>query len=195
MGLNKIPSFQEVKNWANSNFNYFDSGDARNAVDNSNVSVANADNADQLGGQLPRKYISQISYGYINRTSAYIGHSGDGATITSTTVGVAKTPSIYIDIRGEWVASNTNSGEYPGIGLRAVDASNGAVIRDVGRIKSSSGGTEQVDDSLFASVDDFSGLENTEVRVEIYDFQGGNQTGDDTNRLRVIAVASGVENA
>lgn len=55
MVLNRIPTFQDVKDWANQEFNYFDSDDARTAVDNSNVSVGNAD---KLGGQWPSYYES-----------------------------------------------------------------------------------------------------------------------------------------
>ena len=69
MGLNKIPSFQEVKDWANNTFLFdheydpeadthsrYGDNEARSAVDNSNVSVGYADNAGALGGQPPSNY-------------------------------------------------------------------------------------------------------------------------------------------
>ncbi|AGF91210.1 hypothetical protein HAPG_00024 [Halorubrum phage GNf2] len=73
MGLNKIPSFQEVKDWANNTFLFdheydpeadthsrYGDNEARSAVDNSNVSVGYADNAGTLGGRSPSHYETNI---------------------------------------------------------------------------------------------------------------------------------------
>lgn len=79
MALNRVPSFQEVKDWANGKFNYFDGGDARNAVDNSNVSVGYADDAGTLGGQSPSNYETP--------NSTQTGYRAGGSTLINTGTG------------------------------------------------------------------------------------------------------------